>query len=639
MNGKKNIFIIGAGPSGLAAVKEMAEAGLNPLCVDSRDAIGGLFNSCYNELYTTTTNMFMAFSDFPPKENLKFWSKEEYLSYMNDYVNHFNLEKFIKLNTTVEKCVLDDCTGRWKLKTSNSSEGKEEPRFSSFTENVEAGFTYDADYLLVATGTNQIPNVPKFKNLSNDIKVLHSSDFKDATTLCKGKKVLIIGNGESAADVAAQSTDVAEKVTLWSRRDFSIGMRFLNKFLTEAEYDERKILHEQDELNLQPNDMLECISNSRILSRLPLGIFSAALDAMLSDVTSLHGKESPAGVTASIMKKNFRPDFFALDTSAPTKSACVIAHAAATKGLDVVIGPSVQFIADGKTARFEDVTFQGKTEIKKEVFDVDVDVIVLCTGYNFNFDWIEIEGRENIEANPRKWFKHCFPADLGDKLGLLGYARPAQGGIPQCSELLARYVALLIKGDRVLPKNYDVQAVIEGRAEAETFYGTSHTLALVEFSPFANSVARLIGCEPSAPLLSPARFVKFWTLPLWTCFFRLNGPGAKPEVCWKVVDKYRIKDTLLPMPLLIIFVVFAMLMQPLMILEYLFGPSLLDRGQLLSEFLPRSYRWRVGGHFYQLSGNRLTLSDVLFPAGWLLFESIFFAACWIWMGQTKIIEL
>ena len=204
----------------------------------------------------------------------------------------------------------------------------------------------------------------------------------------------------------------------------------------------------------------------------------------------------------------------------------------------------------------------------------------------------------------------------------------AQGGIPQCSELLARYIALLLNGERTLPKNYDVQALIEGRAEAETFYATPHTLALVEFSPFANSVARLIGCEPSAPILSPTRFIKFWTLPLWTCFYRLNGPGANPQACWDVVDKYRVKDTLVPMPLLIIFIVFGTLMQPLMILEYIFGPSLLDRGQSSSEVLPRFFHWRVGSHFHQLSGNSLRFTDLLFPSsGWLLAEAILFKSC------------
>ena len=79
-----------------------------------------------------------------------------------------------------------------------------------------------------------------------------------------------------------------------------------------------------------------------------------------------------------------------------------------------------------KQQSFQDVTFQGKSESKKAELDMDIDVIVLCTGYKFNFDWIEIESGDKIENNPRKWFTHCFPADLGEKLGLLGYARPGK---------------------------------------------------------------------------------------------------------------------------------------------------------------------------------------------------------------------
>lgn len=311
---KQNVFIIGAGPSGLVAVKEALEAGLNPLCVDSKSSIGGLFNESYNELYTTTTNMFMAFSDFPPKEKLKYWSKEEYLQYLEDYATHFSLRNSIKLSTTVKECVLDKHTGRWKIKISSDTPAAANQSDQAFRKNAEPSFTYDADYLLVATGTNQIPNILDFPKLDPSVKVVHSVDFTDAAALCEGKKVLVIGNGESAADVAAQSTDVAEKVTLWSRRDFSLGPRFISSFLTDGAYDERQTLLDQDDLDLRPHDMLEGISNSRILSRLPLAVFSAAFNAMLSDVTSWHGKNSPAGILAKIDKKNFRPDFFALGT-------------------------------------------------------------------------------------------------------------------------------------------------------------------------------------------------------------------------------------------------------------------------------------------------------------------------------------
>ncbi len=77
---------------------------------------------------------------------------------------------------------------------------------------------------------------------------------------------------------------------------------------------------------------------------------------MLSDVTSAHGDEdSSAGILAKIGKKNLRDDFFyALYTSAHTKSGGVHAHAVACKGLvDVlIVSPQIEFIGDGKSCTF-----------------------------------------------------------------------------------------------------------------------------------------------------------------------------------------------------------------------------------------------------------------------------------------------
>eukprot|EP00551_Chaetoceros_affinis_P011692 CAMPEP_0203667768 /NCGR_PEP_ID=MMETSP0090-20130426/4542_1 /ASSEMBLY_ACC=CAM_ASM_001088 /TAXON_ID=426623 /ORGANISM="Chaetoceros affinis, Strain CCMP159" /LENGTH=790 /DNA_ID=CAMNT_0050532033 /DNA_START=111 /DNA_END=2483 /DNA_ORIENTATION=+ len=642
----KKVFIIGAGPSGLVALKEMLEAGHDVVCVDAKKTIGGLFSVSYNELYTTTTSMFLAFSDFPPKEGLRYWSKDEYLNYLEEYVDHFGLRRYIKLNVAVEHCALDQNTGQWKILTKSWQSTPGEMRRGSinfsirepikqpsndnkrasyvFRQNAVPGFCYDADYLIVASGTNQVPRIPELHNCTAE--VIHSADFQQADFLCEDKNVLVIGNGESASDVAAQSTDVAKKVTLYSRRDFSLGPRFISKFLTDGAYDERQILLEQDKTDLNPNDMLEGITNSRVLSRLPVALFSIVLDAMLSDVTKWHGENSAAGILAKIDKKNFRKDFYALDTSAPTKSGGVLAHAVACKGLDIIVSPEVKFEGDGKVAHFENVSFMGKDEKNVDTVDVDVDLVILCTGYKLNFDWIEVEGMDGgIEANPRKWFKHCFPPKLGDKVAFLGYARPAQGGIPQCSELLARYVALLLKEERTLPEDYADQALKEGQAELETFYATPNATSLVEFPPFASSVARLIGCEPSifdVVSSTPSRFVKFWTLPQWMCFYRLRGPGANPKSCWEAVDTYSIFKTMIPMPVLLVFFLYGALMQPLMIIEKLTS-VFIDCGLPSSAVLPRYYKWRVGGHFFQLSGNAMRFIDLVGPShGFLILELI-----------------
>ena len=395
---------------------------------------------------------------------------------------------------------------------------------------------------------------------------------------------------------------------MWSRRDFDLAPRFISSFIEDSNYDERAMLASEHDVKRTPHDYLECVTNSRIGTKLPTGIFSLLLDAMLSDVTKAHGKTSAQGIIASIDKAYFSHDPYHFDTAAPTKSGGIIAHAVAKKGLEIIIAPSCEFTKDGKTAVFKDVTFKGNCpEQIREVFVNDIDLVIVCTGYRLNFEWLN--AGMNVDANPRKWYKHCFPPGLGDKLAFLGYARPAQGGIPQCSEMLARYTGLLIKGDRRLPENYAQLADIEGKCEDEIFYLTPHATSLVDFASFTCSIARLIGCEPDLVFMSPSRLIKYMTLPLWTIFYRLRGPGADPQACWSIVDQFGIFDSFPPMPLAAIYTVFGvLLMEPLKLADYICSP-LIDAGQPKDALFPRKKDWRIGGHFYQLSGNKMRVKD------------------------------
>jgi cation diffusion facilitator CzcD-associated flavoprotein CzcO len=145
----RRVLVVGAGPSGLVALKELRAVGLIAVAVDGRDQIGGIFarNSSvtYDDLYLTTPNMFMAFSDFPPTENtVKYWSKEEYIEYLDRYADHFGLRPFIQLETYVEEAKLVEETGSWLVRSSH--------RGTTTTEIY--------DYLIVATGANQTPHIP-----------------------------------------------------------------------------------------------------------------------------------------------------------------------------------------------------------------------------------------------------------------------------------------------------------------------------------------------------------------------------------------------------------------------------------------------------------------------------------------------
>jgi len=88
------------------------------------------------------------------------------------------------------------------------------------------------------------------------------------------------------------------------------------------------------------------------------------------------------------------------------------------------------------------------------------------------------------------------------------------------------------------------------------------------------SVARLIGCEPKTPLLSPSEMVKYWTFPLWPCFFWSQGMDAKPDACDAVLDKFNTFDALAPMPLLAIEVIFTFVMPFISFVTYCLNPIL-----------------------------------------------------------------
>jgi len=75
----KLVAIVGAGPCGLVALKEMREAGIQAFIIEASGVVGGVFAHplpCFN---LTVSNYFMAFSDFPPKSDLEYSTMAAYL--------------------------------------------------------------------------------------------------------------------------------------------------------------------------------------------------------------------------------------------------------------------------------------------------------------------------------------------------------------------------------------------------------------------------------------------------------------------------------------------------------------------------------------------------------------------------------
>ena len=301
---KVTALVVGAGPCGISALKELREAGINAVSVDSRPDFGGVFsptsNVTYENLYLTTTNMFMSFSDFPPQDkNVKYWSKDEYYKYLRSYIDHFELRESMHLGTRVVRAELvkkdDILTSQWHV-TLETGEG-------AVVELI-------CEHLTVATGANHKPHLPSEVLEGFEGEVLHSHQYHSPEQV-RGKRVLVIGTGESAADVVASSARTAESVTVWSRRYPNIAPRFLMDCIKDTNYDEREYLPTQDTRDRRPGEFLEAVLTSRIVGNMPLAAWATALQkGLMSDLKATHGNKSAAGLMSDWCLNAFTGDFF-----------------------------------------------------------------------------------------------------------------------------------------------------------------------------------------------------------------------------------------------------------------------------------------------------------------------------------------
>jgi dimethylaniline monooxygenase (N-oxide forming) len=125
----KKVAIIGCGVGGLSAIKCCLDAGLQPTCFEQQSQFGGIWNytddvrpnlgSVHSNTITNISKATMCYSDFPvPKEWPNYLPRRMFMKYLEMYAKKFDLEKYVKLNTKVERLSKTEDhkeTGRWAI--------------------------------------------------------------------------------------------------------------------------------------------------------------------------------------------------------------------------------------------------------------------------------------------------------------------------------------------------------------------------------------------------------------------------------------------------------------------------------------------------------------------------------------------
>ncbi|MFT5305081.1 MAG: hypothetical protein ACI89M_000583 [Chitinophagales bacterium] len=211
MSTEEKYCIIGAGPAGLSGAKNLKDLEIPFDGYDAGKDVGGLWNienplsTMYESAHLISSKRMTEFKDFPMKDHVADYpSHREMCAYFKDYAEHFGLYEHYIFNTQVAKT---------------------EPKGDTWEVTLDNGETKIYKGLIIANGTLAHPNIPAFKGEFTG-EMFHSKDYKSSDVFA-GKKVLIIGAGNSGCDIAIDAIHRAKKVSMSMRR----GYHFVPKYV------------------------------------------------------------------------------------------------------------------------------------------------------------------------------------------------------------------------------------------------------------------------------------------------------------------------------------------------------------------------------------------------------------------------
>jgi len=203
------VCVIGAGPSGIAAAKNAVQFGFDVVVFEKNNRVGGnwVFNadtghsSVYENTHIISSKTWSEYEDYPmPDDYPDYPSHQQLQAYFESYAKHFHVFEHIRFNHTVNSVTRTE-DGRWAVE---------------YTDEAGEAHTDVFDQLMVANGHHWNPKYPEYPGEFTGT-FIHSHDFKRITEEWRGKRLLVIGGGNSACDVAVEAARVAGKVCVSMR--------------------------------------------------------------------------------------------------------------------------------------------------------------------------------------------------------------------------------------------------------------------------------------------------------------------------------------------------------------------------------------------------------------------------------------
>ncbi|NXG46263.1 FMO1 monooxygenase, partial [Psilopogon haemacephalus] len=477
------VAVVGAGVSGLTATKCCLDEGLEPTCFEKSQDIGGVWRftehieasrpSLYASVISNTSKEMSSYSDFPyPEDFPVFLPNARFLEYLQRYAEHFSLRKHIKFGTTVisiRKHADFAVTGQWDVVT--EVDGKQ-------TLHI-----FDA--VMVCVGNHSEPSLPlhSFPGIEKfQGQYFHSRQYKHPD-MFQGKRVLVVGMGNSGVDIAVEASRVAAKVTISTRR---------GAWLLSRVYDHG-----------YPWDM---VFNTRLMSLIRNSLPGTLSRELINYKVNHKFNHENYGLQPE--KRYFMP---VLNDDLPS----------------YILTGRITIKAGVKEFNHNSVVFHNCPK------EEPIDIVVFCTGYNASFPFLE-EEIIKVENKHASLYKYVFPTHLQKPtLAVIGLIKTL-GAMMPVMEMQARWVTRVFKGRRANMSSsqlhqYQSYSHLFFFSDSLRFGLTFDEVLKTEWLVYMDEIASLIGTKPNILGLlcrDPRLALTIFFGPCTPYQYRLEGPGS-----------------------------------------------------------------------------------------------------------------
>ncbi|MFI9155220.1 flavin-containing monooxygenase [Streptomyces sp. NPDC053367] len=386
-----SVCVIGAGLSGLAVMRSLQARGIDHVCLEKAPDVGGIWRQPqagergpgYLALHLNSAKELTAYTGFPMADSLPLYPRHsDMAAYLRDFAEWAGLRDRIELRTEVLS-VRQEPDGHWSV-VSRGADGTDRTR--------------QFDHVVVASGHHTLPNLPDplpSGHTSFGGKILHALDYHDGRDF-DGQRVVVVGVGASAVDIAADLSRHAARTVLSVRR----GLHIVPKQLFGLTLDQ--------------------IANAPWWSRMSLPEQRRFVEQAL---LVSRGRLGDYGLP--------EPDhpIFASAVTISDEILSRIRHGA------VIPRPGIDSLA-GNAVRFTDDSVE------------EADAIVYCTGYRMAFPFLP-DGCPNGPRGSVELYKRVVAPERPG-LYFVGLVRPV-GTITRLVEAQSDWVARIVAGAARLP--------------------------------------------------------------------------------------------------------------------------------------------------------------------------------------------